>query len=190
MSLRKILEDPEYLAEVAACCGGNNKNHFPMHSPWEPPIHYVKKNMGCCGILMRYARYLELGLVAHRWMGARGFADYPSMDVLLRNGQLHSITSDMVRTGHWKDFDAQGLEAMELQDIPMCGNSAELRGADVVLERTNHDTLQIYYIRFWSEETYRISIDSCQLIEVPDVYAWRPYLMEEEYHPAISRTDG
>lgn len=193
MTLRETLQDPTYLAEVAACCGGNNKDHFSAHSPWEPPIHYVKRNMGCCGILDEICPVLRahnhpliaVGLVAHRWMGARGFTDYPIIDILLRNSQLHSITSDMVRTGHWKAFDAQQLQA-----LPMCSELGQLREADMVLERTHHETLQIYYLRFWSEETYRINIDSCLLIEVPDVYAWRPYLIEEEYHPAISRKDG
>lgn len=193
MCVQHILEDPEYLAEVAACCGGENEDHFPPHSPWEPPIHYVKRKMGCCGILDQICPVLRaynhplilVGLVAHRWMGARGFSDHPTIDILLRNDQLHSITSDIVRTGHWKNLDVE-----ELDKIPECCKVEQLGEADIVLERTHHETLQIYYIRFWSEETYRINIDGCTLIEVPDVYAWRPYLIEEEYHPALSRKDG
>lgn len=193
MSLQEILEDPEYLAEVAACCGGNNKDHLAPHLPWEPPIHYASRNMGCCGILDEICPVLRaynhplilVGLVAHCWMGSRGFTEYPVIDVLLRNGQVHSITSDMVRTGHWKTADAH-----ELQNLPMCPEVEQLREADITLERTHHETLQIYYIRFWSEETYRIDIDSCPLVEVPDVYVWDPYLIEEEYHPAITRKDG
>ena len=111
--------------------------------------------------------------------------DVPIIDILLRDGQLQSITSDIVRTGHWKNPDAQ-----ELQNFRVCNESNLLREANIVLERTHHEPLQVYYIRFWSEETYRINIDSCSLIEVPDVYAWRPYLIKEEYHPAITREDG
>jgi hypothetical protein len=149
--------------------------------------------MGSCGILDEICPVFRehnhplilVGLVAHRWMGGRGFTGYPVIDVLLRNGQLHSITSDIVRTGHWKDVDAQ-----DLQKLPMNIELGQIHEADIVLERTHHEMLQIYYIRFWSEETYRINIDSSRLIEVPDVYAWRPYLIEEEYHPAINRKDG
>ncbi|OAL53586.1 hypothetical protein IQ07DRAFT_608935 [Pyrenochaeta sp. DS3sAY3a] len=158
--------------------------------------------MGSCGILdeicpvfRTYNHPLILvGMVAHRWMGSRGFSDHTTIDVLLRNGQLHSITSDLVRTGHWEKCDVQELERLLENDetdlIPKDLELALLGEADVVLERTHHDRHQIYYMRFWSEETYRIKIDSCSLVEVPDVYAWNSYLMEEEYHPAIDRTDG
>lgn len=182
MSLEEILNDPEYLAGVEACCGGKNKDQFPMTSPWEPPLHSVSQKMGCCGIIDEICPVLRehehplvlVGLVAHRWMGARGFTEYPVIDILLRTAQLQAIMSDLVRTGHWKAFDASVLEK-RLE----CTQTQSLREADIVLERTHHEQLQIYYIRFWSEDTYRISIDECTLIEVPDVYCWSPFPIRE-----------
>ena len=109
----------------------------------------------------------------------------PVIDLLVRNEQLDSITSGIKCTDHWEDFDPKAIET-----FPKDVESGQLHEADRVLQRIEHDTDQIFYIRFWCEETYKIQIDSCELIEIPDVYAWRAYLMEEEYHPAILRQDG
>ncbi|KAF2020346.1 hypothetical protein BU24DRAFT_445598 [Aaosphaeria arxii CBS 175.79] len=180
---KEIMEQPEYLAEVTACWGGKNKDHFPLQSPWEPPLHFVPREMGCCGILDEICPALRahdhplilVGKVAHRWMGARGFTGRNIIDILLRNSQLHSVASDIVRTGHWRHFNtAQELQRFSVdpeleQFTPKNPEVEQLLDADMVLERTHCDAEQISHIRLWSEESYQINIDGCSLIEVPDV---------------------
>ena len=63
--------------------------------------------------------------------------------------------------------------------------------ADLVLRRTEiqHES-EYQYLNLWSENIYRISVDTCPVVEVPDLYLWRSILIEETWHPAIDREDG
>lgn len=51
MSLQEILTDLEYLTQVAGCCGGKDTDYFRHHAPWELPVHYVYRHLGCCSII-------------------------------------------------------------------------------------------------------------------------------------------
>ncbi|KAF2454309.1 hypothetical protein BDY21DRAFT_353607 [Lineolata rhizophorae] len=62
--------------------------------------------------------------------------------------------------------------------------------ADFVLQKVDVQESEYELLRIWREESYRISVDQCSTVEVPDVYSWNCFLVEEIYHPAIDRLDG
>jgi hypothetical protein len=123
---------------------------------------------------------IMVGRSAHRWMGALGFL-VTNCDFLIRNSALESIASSLVRTGHWEVHEI-GLDAT-VHPLPPDNNTT-----DLVLRRTEkQDRDEIQYLSLWSETTYRISVDCCPLVEVPDFYPWHPILVEEKWHPAIDQ---
>lgn len=55
--------------------------------------------------------------------------------------------------------------------------------------KVEHES-EYQYLSLWSETTYRISVDDCPIVEVPDVYPWHHILVEEKWHPALDRENG
>jgi hypothetical protein len=126
-------------------------------------------------ILASHAHSLILvGRSAQRWMGSAGCA----------NNALESITSDLVETGQWVLHNPGPHLVETIFPSVECD-------ADVVLRRTEvRNECEYEYLCLWLETTYRLSVDTCPVVEVPDVYSWHHVLMEETWHPAIGREDG
>lgn len=143
--------------------------------------------------------FVLIGLSAHRWMGCSGMVDR-AFDMLIRNDQLKAIVADLIRTRHWTLFDAD-MEMKTFDAVPFTLErlAPEIRGlgqflrysydADVVLGCTDMEGLGYDYLRLWSEDTYRINIDRGNFVEVPDLHAANPFLVEDEHHPAPQRVN-
>jgi hypothetical protein len=141
--------------------------------------------------------FVLVGQVAHRWMGCASCVD-GAFDIVLRNDQLDVIVTDLIKTGHWILFDPhrerQILESdsfrprSELHEHEML--LKYLCDADTVLRQVDLEGLRFEYLRIWSEETYQIKVDDCSFVEVPELHPWSPFLVENEFHPAIQRKDG
>jgi hypothetical protein len=117
-----------------------------------------------------------VGSSAQRWMGSAGCLS-TVCDLLIKDSALQSISTALVQSGHWR------REPSEL----------DKSGADCSLERTKiEDENEYAYLCLWSESTYRINVDDCPLIEVPDFYPWYQCLIEEKWHPCLGtdREDG
>lgn len=137
--------------------------------------------------------FILVGTASSRWMGSRGCFD-EAFDIVVRNHQLIEVVHDLIQTGHWVVFDAQAapqenhcLEKFGSNDQRFLNHCCE---ADAVLERVDQHIDTFARLRLWSEDSYRIRVDECPLVEVPDLYAWNTFLVEEKYHPASNRTDG
>ncbi|KAF2189856.1 hypothetical protein K469DRAFT_723733 [Zopfia rhizophila CBS 207.26] len=131
--------------------------------------------------------FIVVGVSAHRWMGcAAQIISDEGFDMVLRNNELDAIAADLVKTGHWT-VHHEGPKSFPT------GPYANLNyDVDVVLERTDveHGSNEYRCLRLWYEKTYRINVDQCLTVEVPDVYPWVTILFEEKYHLAIYRDDG
>jgi hypothetical protein len=144
--------------------------------------------------------FMLVVVITHRWMGCASGVD-EGFDIVFRNNQLKAIIVDTVNTGHWSLFDAAAERKIFEAYL---SNKKERRDetyarqmllnhccdADAVLQRTNLQDARFEYLRIWSEDTYHIKVDQCPVIEVPDIYPWNCYLVEEELHPAARRDDG
>lgn len=129
--------------------------------------------------------FILIGCSAQRWMGSAG-AMIDSCDLLVRDGALKSVASSLVKTTHWEIVDS--VPKTHQERFPCIDWQPD---ADIVLEATETGGESGYeYLALWSETTYRMQVDNCPLVEVPDVYAWNHVLIEEKWHPAIDRTDG
>jgi hypothetical protein len=113
-------------------------------------------------------------------MGSAGMMN-DTCDLLVRNSALESIASNLVETGHW-EVHTPGPEEL----VPT--SPLDKTDADLVLRRTEIKHQSEYqYLSLWSETTYRITVDSCPVVEVPNIYPWYKILIEEKWHPAIDR---
>ncbi|KAF2442007.1 hypothetical protein P171DRAFT_327385, partial [Karstenula rhodostoma CBS 690.94] len=128
-----------------------------------------------------------LGCNAHRWMGSTGMCSR-TCDMLIRDYQLESIAAKLVETNRWERIDL-GLSPVSYT-VPHSANDAE-----VILRKTtvDHDSMytgfELNMLCLWSEATYRIQVDDCPTIEVPDFHCANNVLMEEKWHPATERTN-
>ena len=158
----------------------HNENVIPV-----PPLATPKGNIEhVLDILAAHDHpFILVGNSAQRWMGSAGLLTI-GCDILTRDGLLEIIASDIVSTGHWDFHDPGPQTPNEPYPCDTCD-------ADLVLRRTDvEDENEYHYLSLWSETTYRIKVDECQLIEVPDMYPWQKILVEEKWHPALHREDG
>lgn len=129
-----------------------------------------------------------IGRNAHRWMGSAGMCS-STCDMLVRDYQLQSMAADLIKTGRWERINEGPFPYSDTH--PDSENDA-----DVVLRKTTveHDPdyvdFELNLLCLWSEATYRINVDDCPTIEVPDFYTLNHVLIEEDWHPAAQRTDG
>ncbi|KAL1606301.1 hypothetical protein SLS60_003703 [Paraconiothyrium brasiliense] len=99
-----------------------------------------------------------------------------------------SIAAELIETNHWERVTA-GLSPYSHTQP----DSAD--DADVIVRKTtvDHDSkytdFELNLLCLWSEATYRIHVDNCPTIEVPDFYVVNNVLIEEDWHPAAQRTD-
>lgn len=157
----------------------NNESPFPIQrgTAHEGSMDHILE------ILASHSHPLILvGCSAQRWMGSAGTMT-SSCDLIVRDSALESIASKIVETGNW-EFHNPGPH-IPGKPIP----SVEC-DADRVLRRTEikHGS-EYQYLNLWSEIVYRINVDTCPVVEVPDVYPWHHVLVEAKWHPAIERED-
>lgn len=135
--------------------------------------------------------FILVGTASSRWMGSRGCFD-KAFDIVVRNHQLTDIVHDLIQTGHWVAFDTQAAR-QEMESTDSHHHQRYLNHcfeADAVLDRVDQHDNAFARLRLWSEHSYHIGVDECPLVEVPNLYAWNPFLVEEIYHPASNRNDG
>ncbi|KAF1358126.1 hypothetical protein EJ07DRAFT_157130 [Lizonia empirigonia] len=152
--------------------------------PLQPGTAYQGSMDHVHEILASHSHPLILvGCSAHRWMGSAGPIT-SSCDLLVRNSALESVASNLVETGHWEFHNPD-------PEIPGNVFPSLKCDADLVLRRieTKHES-EYQHLSLWSETTYHVSVDDCPFVEVPDVYPWHHILVEEKWHPAVSRKDG
>ncbi|KFY92616.1 hypothetical protein V500_04127 [Pseudogymnoascus sp. VKM F-4518 (FW-2643)] len=150
-------------------------------------------------ILNKYSHpFILVGNVAHRWMGCASCVD-GCFDIVLRKSQVTPIVIDLVETGYWTLVDchteySQILESDANWTVPEDGEPVAflryLCEADIVLEWVGVEAIGFDYMAVWTDETFHIDVDDCKLVEVPELHAWSPFLVEKEFHPALRRDDG
>jgi hypothetical protein len=149
-------------------------------------------------ILDKYSHpFILVGYVALRWMGCSSSVD-DGFDLVLRAHQLPTIVTSLVETGYWTTFDSP--KALEIFKSDAAWQNVEnmaeeslleyLCEAGAVLKWEGIEGIGFSYMRLWTDETYHIDVDASPLVEVPQLYPWNPFLVEEEFHPALRRDDG
>jgi hypothetical protein len=127
--------------------------------------------------------FMLVGCSAQRWMGSAGMLTN-GFDMLVRNNALESIALDLDKTGHWEFHDPG-------PHTPWESFPPTKRDADLLLRRTDVEQNSEYqFLSLWSETAYRITVDECPTVEVPDVYPWQYILVKEKWHPAVDRENG
>ncbi|OBT77207.1 hypothetical protein VF21_04026 [Pseudogymnoascus sp. 05NY08] len=149
-------------------------------------------------ILNKYSHpFILVGNVAHRWMGCASSVD-ECFDIVLRKSQVPSIVTDLVETGYWTTVDChteygQILESEADWKVTEDGQHVKflryLSEADIVLKWIGIEAIGFGYMAIWTDETFHIDVDDCELVEVPELHAWSPFLVEKEFHPSLHRED-
>ncbi|KAI9740075.1 MAG: hypothetical protein M1818_004826 [Claussenomyces sp. TS43310] len=137
--------------------------------------------------------FVLVGLLAHRWMGCAGIPE-EGFDMVIRAHQLPAIVVDLVKTGRWALVDADLERGRAAYQYVHGGLSNEAHvaerwfehccDADTVLRRVGSTRIPFEYLLLWSDETYKINIDTCPFVEVPELFSYTHFLVEEEQHPA------
>lgn len=150
-------------------------------------------------ILNRYSHpFILVGNVAHRWMGCASSVD-GCFDIVLRKPQVLYIVADLVKTGYWATVDchtefSQILDSEAdralFRDGEHVGFCRYLCEADTVLRWVGVEAIGFEFVTIWTDETFHINVDNCELVEVPELHAWSPFLVEKQFHPSLHRDDG
>lgn len=111
--------------------------------------------------------FILVSTLAMIWSGSNNSPER-EIDVLVRSSLLETLVNDLVASGEWKTNDDQ---------IP---DHTTTTAKSVWLKSCLEDPF-MEYLRLWPEELYKLSID-CNKIEVPDIWAMQPVLLEEEYY--------
>lgn len=145
-------------------------------------------------ILLSYQHpCIILGCNGHRWMGSAGMRTR-TCDMLIRDHQLKSIATDLIEASRWERVTDCPSPESDTQLLFKDLKSGD--DADIILRKTAADPVSDYAdyeldtLCLWSESTYRITVDDCPTVEVPDFHAANHVLIEETWHPAAQRTDG
>ena len=88
----------------------------------------------------------------------------------MRTSQLDAILTALLDSGKWERTERDRN----------CYFYAAAREAPV-LKRIGVE--EPYHLSLWTENRYCLSVDDDQKIEVPDIFAWVPVLVQEEFHP-------
>ncbi|OBT56947.1 hypothetical protein VE04_03193 [Pseudogymnoascus sp. 24MN13] len=182
----------EEIHEMETKPGGETSTITAPNTAAEGTIDHV------LDILDKYSHpFILVGHVALRWMGCSSSVD-AGFDLVLRTSQFPAIVTSLVETGFWTIFD--GVKTLEVFKSDAAWQDLEnieermlieyLCDADTVLKWEGIEGIGFSYMRLWTEEAYHINIDACPLVEVPELYPWNPFLVEEEFHPALRRDDG
>jgi hypothetical protein len=127
--------------------------------------------------------FILIGPAAQRWMGSNGTMT-DICEVLIKTNAVHTIASDLAATRKWEVHASERRTSHSHDPISMCD-------ADLVLRRVHIENAnEFYYLALWSEESYHVNVSKCATVEVPDVYAWQPILVEETWHPALHRENN
>lgn len=150
-------------------------------------------------ILNKYSHpFILVGNVASRWMGCPSSVD-GCFDIVLRKSQVPSIVTDLVETGCWTSVDCHteyshilesNADSKVSEDGDHVGFLRYLCEADKVLKWIGVEAIGFDYMAVWTDESFNIDVDDCELVEVPELHAWSPFLVEKEFHPALRRDDG
>lgn len=115
--------------------------------------------------------FILVGTLAMRWYGIR-IQEQKEIDILIRSNNLQAIIDDLVASGLWE------ISSNYSEDKSMV-NTTDVR--EVWLKSRLYDPV-FEYLRLWPEDLYQLSVNFCNVITVPDVYALNEVLLEEEYY--------
>ncbi|OBT89770.1 hypothetical protein VE02_01374 [Pseudogymnoascus sp. 03VT05] len=150
-------------------------------------------------ILNKYSHpFILVGNVAHRWMGCSSSVE-GCFDIVLRKSQVPSIATDLVETGYWAIVNCHTEFGQTLEsdaDWTVSGDGEHvgflryLCEADMVLRWVGAEAIGFDYMAVWTDDSFHINVDDCELVEVPELHAWSPFLVEKEFHSSLHRDDG
>ena len=120
--------------------------------------------------------FVLIGVYARIWNGVHSLC-WDTIDILVVNQKMASIAESLVTTGNWSfSTTSTGCLVHGQTNICSCG---ELR-----LQHTGdglgpHQRLK--YLHFYTEDLYKLSVQSCLELEVPDLCNRLAMTFEEEY---------
>ena len=125
--------------------------------------------------------FILVSTFAMIWSGSNNMPER-EIDVLVRSSQQESLVNDLVASGEWKIANDRVPDyAITPKGIITKTVTAKSVNSKSVWLKSCHEDPLLEYLRLWPEELYKLSID-CNKIEVPDVSASQPVLLEEEYY--------
>ena len=129
--------------------------------------------------------FILVSTCAMIWSGSNNMPER-EIDVLVRSSQQESLVNDLMASGEWKiandgvpDYSITTKSIIITKSVTAKSANTKSANTKTVWLKSCHEDPFLEYLRLWPEELYKLSID-CNKIEVPDVSAWQPVLLEEE----------
>lgn len=135
--------------------------------------------------------FMLVSTFAMIWSGSNHSPER-EIDVLVRSSQFKSLVDDLVASREWEITDdslpsyafttkRSTTKSVTPTSVPTENDFAKSVTTNSVWLKSCHEDPCMEYLRLWPEGLYKLSID-CNKIEVPDISARQPVLLEGEYY--------
>jgi hypothetical protein len=108
---------------------------------------------------------------AMRWMGLP-VNSCDNLDLLIKDNQLDNVIADLLATGQYERIQqdlSYRLRDPYVKQVPR-------------LQRTDKHPFHDLCLSLWSESVYKL-MAAGTMVEIPDLFAWNPNLMEDRFDP-------
>ena len=132
-------------------------------------------------VFERYEQpFILVGIMAMQWSGSNPMSNL-EIDVLMQSSKMQAIANELVASEEW--MLSANPYPKEQYDDGTYENTTATRDIWLHSRRENlSGFIGCKYLRFWPEDLYKLSVTSCQKLEVPDIIPRRPVVLEEEYY--------
>ena len=124
--------------------------------------------------------FVLVGQYGMQWAGVN-YIGRPEIDILVRSSQIQAITSDLVNSGEWKRLRFSPYADVSDEIFHYIPGSLDDIWLEVTGDRVLCPYMGLRYLRLWPEEVYKLSVDGCSKLEVPDISPNNCVVLEDEY---------